>query len=45
MNNEYYYQVKVNWNEKRNGVLSSKVINEKITIATPPEFKKGEPNI
>lgn len=45
MAQEHYYQVKVNWNENRNGVISSDVLNEKITIATPPEFPKGEANI
>lgn len=45
MAQEHYYQVKVNWKNNRNGVLSSTVLNEKITIATPPEFPKGEANI
>jgi len=41
----HLYQVKVNWNNNRNGILSSKVIDEKLSIATPPEFPKGEANI
>ena len=45
MNNEHFYQVKVNWNQNRKGTLSSKVLDEKITIATPPEFPKGEANV
>ena len=45
MAKEHFYQVKVNWNENRKGTLSSDVIDEKITIATPPEFPKGEANI
>ncbi|TYQ00052.1 peroxiredoxin-like protein [Tenacibaculum adriaticum] len=45
MAEEHFYQVKVNWKENRNGILSSEVLDEKITIATPPEFPKGEANI
>lgn len=45
MAQEHYYQVKVNWKNNRNGILSSDVLDEKITIATPPEFPKGEENI
>lgn len=45
MAKEHYYQVKVNWQENRKGILSSDVLDEKITIATPPEFPKGEPNV
>lgn len=45
MGKEHFYQVKVNWKENRKGVLSSEVLDEKITIATPPEFPKGESNI
>ena len=45
MTKEHFYQVKVNWKENRKGVLSSEVLDEKITIVTPPEFPKGEANI
>lgn len=45
MAKEHFYQVKVNWLENRKGALSSNVIDEKITIATPPEFPKGEANV
>lgn len=45
MAKEHYYQVKVNWKNNRNGVLSSSVLDEKLTIATPPEFPKGEENV
>jgi peroxiredoxin-like protein len=45
MTKEHFYQVKVNWKENRKGLLSSDVLDEKITIATPPEFPKGETNI
>ncbi|WP_298499705.1 OsmC family protein [uncultured Algibacter sp.] len=42
---EHLYQVKVNWKENRVGKLSSQVLDEKLTIATPPEFPNGQPNI
>lgn len=45
MNKEHFYQVKVNWKENRKGTLSSNVLDEKIKIATPPEFPKGETNV
>ena len=45
MNKEHFYQVKVNWKENRKGTLSSNVLDEKIKIATPPEFPKGEANV
>ncbi|WP_339660474.1 OsmC family protein [uncultured Polaribacter sp.] len=45
MNKAHFYQVKVNWKENRKGTLSSNVLDENITIATPPEFPKGEANV
>lgn len=45
MAEEHFYQVEVNWKNNRNGILSSEVLDKKLTIATPPEFTKGEPNI
>ena len=45
MAKEHFYQVEVNWNDNRNGLLSSEVLDEKLTIATPPEFPKGEANV
>lgn len=45
MSKTHFYQVKVSWKNNRNGVLFSDVIDEKLTIATPPEFPKGEANI
>lgn len=45
MAKEHYYQVKVHWKNNRNGTLSSTVLDKELTIATPPEFPKGEANI
>ncbi|MXV37199.1 OsmC family peroxiredoxin [Flavobacteriaceae bacterium Ap0902] len=41
MAQEHTYQVRVKWENDRKGTLSSEVLNDNITIATPPEFKKG----
>lgn len=41
MAQEHSYQVRVKWEHDRKGTLSSEVLDDDITIATPPEFKKG----
>src|SRR5690606_8142365 len=45
MSKEHYYDVSVQWNQGRKGVLSSTVLDQKIECATPPEFQNGVPNI
>jgi len=40
----HYYNTEVTWESGRRGILSAPDLN-KITVATPPEFPKGEPNI
>ena len=40
----FYYNTEVNWKQGRTGVLSSEGL-EDITVATPPEFSGGVPNI
>ncbi len=46
---EHYYNVEVNWNSDRKGVMCSpELIREDgtcIEVATPPEFPKGMPGI
>ena len=37
----HYYNVDLNWVANRQGEISSPELNEKISIATPPEFPKG----
>ncbi len=41
----HFYNVAVNWENKRKGILCSPELNEKkgicIEVATPPEFPKG----
>ena len=45
----HYYNVDINWNGERKGVMSSpelsRVVNSNIEVATPPEFPKGIPGI
>ena len=45
METAYHYEVKVNWEADRKGLMSSPVLNTKIEVATPPEFPKGMPGI
>ncbi len=40
----HYYQTAVQWKEGRVGELSEPTMHS-ITVATPPEFAKGVPNI
>jgi len=45
----HYYNVDVNWNTERKGVMCSPELNRDsgscIEVATPPEFPKGMPGI
>ncbi len=45
MANTHYYEVSVDWKNDRIGTLSSPVLTDEITVATPPEFTKGVPDI
>ena len=38
---EHVYEVSVNWQADRKGVMTSPVLNTKIEVATPPQFPKG----
>lgn len=38
---EHHYNVKVTWKEGKIGELSSKELNDKIKVATPPQFPGG----
>ena len=38
---EHVYEVSVKWQADRKGVIGSPVLNEKIEVATPPQFPKG----
>ncbi len=41
METVHYYNVDLNWETDRKGLMSSPVLNERIEVATPPEFPKG----
>jgi len=45
MENTHHYNVKVNWENDRKGLMSSPVLESTIEVATPPEFSKGMPGI
>lgn len=42
---EHKYEVSVVWKEGRIGTMSSPVLDDKIEVATPPEFPQGVPRI
>ena len=39
------YQVDLEWKSDRKGEISSPVLDERLEVATPPEFPKGMPGI
>ena len=45
MENIHFYNTDIRWEKGRKGTLTSPDLSNEITVATPPEFPKGEPNI
>ena len=45
MDSTHHYEVKLNWQSDRKGLMSSPVLHSDIEVATPPEFPKGMPGI
>jgi organic hydroperoxide reductase OsmC/OhrA len=45
MENIYFYNTEIRWEQGRRGILTAPDLPNQITVATPPEFPKGEPNI
>ena len=45
MENIYFYNTTIRWEQGRRGTATSPDISDPITVATPHEFPKGEPNI
>jgi peroxiredoxin-like protein len=45
MDSVHHYEVKLNWESERKGLMTSPVLNSNIEVATPPEFPKGIPGI
>lgn len=42
---EHIYKIDLEWKTARKGEISSPDVNERIEVATPPEFPKGMPGI
>jgi len=38
---EHIYEVNVDWEQDRKGLMSSPVLNHSVQVATPPQFPKG----
>lgn len=45
MDTIHHYEVKLNWESERKGLMSSPVLDSNIEVATPPEFPNGVPGI
>ncbi len=45
MAQEHFYDVSVRWDGDRKGTMRSRVLDEAVEVATPPEFPKGMPGI
>ncbi|HLZ88856.1 MAG TPA: OsmC family protein [Puia sp.] len=41
MDTAHFYEVRLNWETGRKGLVSSPVLDSTIEVATPPEFPKG----
>ena len=41
METAHFYEVNVNWERGRKGLMTSPVLNDNIEVATPPEFANG----
>jgi len=44
MDNVHFYNTAIRWEQGRKGTLTAPELTS-ITVATPPEFPKGEPNV
>jgi organic hydroperoxide reductase OsmC/OhrA len=42
---QYYFEVQLNWQEGRKGILTANDVKDIIKVATPPEFKGGVPDM
>lgn len=45
MENTHLYEIALNWESDRKGLVSSPALESTIEVATPPEFAKGIPGI
>ncbi len=42
---QYYFDVQLNWQEGRKGILTANDVKDTIKVATPPEFAGGVPDM
>ncbi|MGF2414002.1 OsmC family protein [Ferruginibacter sp.] len=42
---QYYFEVQLNWQEGRKGILTANDVKDTIKVATPPEFTGGVPDM
>jgi organic hydroperoxide reductase OsmC/OhrA len=42
---QYYFQVQLNWQEGRKGILTANDVKDTIRVATPPEYQGGVPDM
>ena len=42
---QYYFEVQLNWQEGRKGILTATDVKDTIRVATPPEFSGGVPDM
>ncbi|HVU99054.1 MAG TPA: OsmC family protein [Puia sp.] len=45
MDTAHFYEVRLNWENGRKGLMTSPVLDTAIEVATPPEFPNGIPGI
>ncbi|MGD8426705.1 MAG: OsmC family protein [Balneolaceae bacterium] len=41
MNNQHTYEVNIQWESDRKGMMSSPALDQSVEVATPPQFDKG----
>ena len=42
---QYFFEVQLNWQERRKGILTANDVKDTIKVATPPEFAGGVPDM
>ena len=42
---QYFFEVQLNWQEGRKGILTANDVKDTIKVATPPEFAGGVPDM
>ena len=42
---QYFFEVQLNWQQGRKGILTANDVKDTIIVATPPEFAGGVPDM